>query len=963
MQLQPTTRLVAPGPCMPLGFVARLAVALFVLLLSASTSFAAEQGETLVEARQLFLAGKYAEAGEIYERLREDEPAEASLGLARCQASIGETELAVEVLEAAAQQSPNAATLPAELARLAFERGDYEAAARWAEAARAIDDDCLPARYIQAELHRARGDLDEANEAYKWFVDYYNGRDVDVAESLLWIGKAAAEYARWNRLSDQFAFLVNELYPDALALEPLFWPAHYESGLLFLEKYNEAEARRSLTTALRINPSSAEVNAALARLELQRFNMDEAKLAIARALEINPRLPAAHRARADWLMANFDFDEALKVLDRARQLNPASEETLGRLAACYVLIDGLPDDGWAGTRFGEVRDEVDARNPRAGLFYHTLASALAERLKFDAAEEFFREATERMPQLVGPRSGLGMMYMRVGNEVEARRLLEESFDIDPFNVRVSNTLKVLDVLDEYETRETDHFIIRYDDDKDRMLVHYVARFLEEEVWPKLTEQLKYAPPEKTLFEFFNQARNTDGHGWFSARMVGLPYIGTVGACAGKMVALASPTAMKSPYNWARVVEHEFVHVINLQQTNFNIPHWYTEALAVLNEPFPRPQVWNELLLERVPKGDLFNLATINLGFVRPKSSLDWQMAYCQAELYAEYMLREYGDDALTKMLDAYADNLNTESALERSFGVSQEAFEEGYRAYLDEVVAQLKGAQREPQLSFAELERAQREKPDDARLTARLAQAHLDRKAYPEARRLAERARQLDPQEQLAAYVLARLRLLIGETQQAVTLLDEALDRSSPDEDLLNLLAGLRLRAEMYDEAAELYELAAQRDPYSIKWQQALARVYLRAGNDDRLRETLVRVADMDADNVAVRKKLAQMALAADDYDEASTWALRALQIDVMDAATHRLAAEAHAGAGRLDRAIEEYQFAIELDPDEPALRLALGDLCIQAQRTDEARQVLEALLELHPDYPGAKLLLESLDP
>ena len=41
-------------------------------------------------------------------------------------------------------------------------------------------------------------------------------------------------------------------------------------------------------------------------------------------------------------------------------------------------------------------------------------------------------------------------------------------------------------------------------------------------------------------------------------------------------------------------------MITLQQTEFNIPHWYTEALAVESEGFPRPQEWNKLLLERVP---------------------------------------------------------------------------------------------------------------------------------------------------------------------------------------------------------------------------------------------------------------------------------------------------------------------------------------------------------------------------
>ena len=54
----------------------------------------------------------------------------------------------------------------------------------------------------------------------------------------------------------------------------------------------------------------------------------------------------------------------------------------------------------------------------------------------------------RMPQLVGPHAELGMMSMDAGEEAKARDLLEGAFEVDPFNLRVDNLLKVLDLLDE-----------------------------------------------------------------------------------------------------------------------------------------------------------------------------------------------------------------------------------------------------------------------------------------------------------------------------------------------------------------------------------------------------------------------------------------------------------------------------------------------------------------------------------
>ena len=168
------------------------------------------------------------------------------------------------------------------------------------------------------------------------------------------------------------------------------------------------------------------------------------------------------------------------------------------------------------------------------------------------------------------------------------------------------------------------------------------------------------------------------HQWFSGRTIGLPFIPTVGACTGKVVALASPRATNKPFNWARVLKHEVVHVITLQQTEFNIPHWYTEALAVESEGYPRPQEWNKMLLERVPaRSKLLNLDTINLGFIRPKEPDDRQMAYCQAQLYAQYMLKRFGPDALIKMLDAYRRGLTTDRAIAACFHVEKADFEAG----------------------------------------------------------------------------------------------------------------------------------------------------------------------------------------------------------------------------------------------------------------------------------------------
>ena len=172
-----------------------------------------------------------------------------------------------------------------------------------------------------------------------------------------------------------------------------------------------------------------------------------------------------------------------------------------------------------------------------------------------------------------------MLYMQVGRESEARSLFDAAFAADPFNVRADNMIKVLRHMASYTPVDSKHYSVVIDPTQDELLGRYMSRYLES-IYATLTSRFGYVPPGRTKIEILKN------HQWFSGRTIGLPFVPTVGACTGRVVALASPKATRVPFNWARVLTHEVTHVITLQQTEFNIPHWYTEALAVESEGLP-----------------------------------------------------------------------------------------------------------------------------------------------------------------------------------------------------------------------------------------------------------------------------------------------------------------------------------------------------------------------------------------
>lgn len=791
----------------------------FWLFVSATVWSADDSG--LRNARRLCLTGRYEEAIEAYEALRDTDHAMAASGLADCYRATGRQQEAEDCLRAAHQRQPKQADLAGRLALFAWERGDHDQARTLAEAAIQFDANQLTARWISAELHRVGGRLREAEQGYAWLIDYYNAHDRFEPDDLRWIGLASAQYARWKRNSGQFRFLVNTFYPRALQQDENYWPAHLEMALLFLEKYNVADARAHLDAALAINPNAAEVHAARAALALQDFDLPTARRAVDQALAIHPRLLVAQQLRADLLLAELRIQEAIEALEAARRLNPLDEATLGKLAAAYAAADARGDDGKkSDSRFAKLVDEVSRRNPHCGEFFVALADSLDRMRRYPDAARYYREADQRMPQLLYTRGQLGLLLMRLGDETAARRLLDESFRDDPFNVRVRNQLEVLDVLQNYEVLQTEHFVIKYDAERDGLLARYAARHLEEEVYPAAVAMFGFEPPQKSLFEIFSTANGVSGQNWFSARMIGLPFVGTVAACAGKMVAITSPNDLQKKFNWARVLRHEFVHVVTLQQTQFAIPHWYTEALAVRFEGGPRPPVWNGVLVRRAKAGTLLNLDSINLAFIRPQGQDEWALAYCQAELYAEFMVAQYGEDSLVKLLGAYADNLPTDAAIRRCFGVEKAEFEKAYRAHVDRILSELPDPH------------ADRREKSQAGVYL---QTGEKRKLRDSLRRLAE----TDPDNWVFRKKLLELAIEAEEFEDAVRWGTGALHIDVMDAEVHALLGRALGAREKHERAIEELQTAVRLAPQEVAWRLTLADVSLRAGRKEQAVQVL----------------------------------------------------------------------------------------------------------------------------
>jgi Flp pilus assembly protein TadD len=372
-----------------------------------------------------------------------------------------------------------------------------------------------------------------------------------------------------------------------------------------------------------------------------------------------------------------------------------------------------------------------------------------------------------------------------------------------------------------------------------------------------------------------------------------------------MVAMVSPKGqgIRKEFNWGRVIRHELVHIFNLEQTNFQVPHWLTEGLAVGNERFARSPEWVQLLAERVGADDLLNLNTIELGFVRPRSPAEWTLAYCQAQLYVEYLTQAHGDKVVADLLAAYRDGLDTSAALRRACGASVPDIEAKYKAYLKDVVAKSRGKPAEKLLTLAQLQESVERAPADLDLAARLAEQYWKRRRATDARALVDRILQKQPKHGLALFIKAQLLLSAGEDEHAQQLLQLAAALDPPEPKVLRALGKQNFDAAQMDRAEEFYDRGHQAEPNDPSWLEDLARVYKQTGDATKRIAVLEQLAPLDADDLPMRRELAEKLAAAGRWADAERWAREALDIDVEDAVARTVLFQALGALGKSSEA------------------------------------------------------------
>lgn len=487
-------------------------------------------------------------------------------------------------------------------------------------------------------------------------------------------------------------------------LDRLSWRIRLAEAELLSEKHNLQDAAAALNEVLALNPRCAAAIGMLADLSVNGFAFDQAETLLDRLDEI--AAPFGGRAGdADGQRAAPNPNAAIiRARMRLRQRDPVGAiETLGPALERWDRHPGLL--AWAAAAHAAAfenaaslryRETLDERSPGTPIGLYTVGRVMAEARQYDEAVGMLGLAADRNPKWSQPFIELGLVLIQAGRDSEAERVLANAMDLDPFNTRASNSLELVRGLAAFETVESDHFVVRFapggEGPGGAGDIGYDA-FLAREMLPVLESiharvcadpevvagGIGHEPTRKTLIEIM------PSHAWFSVRITGMTRIHTMAAATGPVIAMESPREgpgfTVGPFDWPRVLQHEYTHTVTLSKTRNRIPHWFTEAAAVFCEDAPRDESTWQLLARAYETGTLFDLSEINTAFVRPEKPTDRGQAYAQGHWMYQFIAETWGPAAPTALMDRYAAGEREASAFEAELGVDAETFMSDFKAW------------------------------------------------------------------------------------------------------------------------------------------------------------------------------------------------------------------------------------------------------------------------------------------
>ena len=469
----------------------------------------------------------------------------------------------------------------------------------------------------------------------------------------------------YQEANNQFRMAVDQ--SPANAMYRVRW------GRLMHERFNNTDAANLFTEALQKDPKDAQAYYGLALVSADGFD-NKAIEYVTKAMELDPNLFEARELLANLLLEDSDEEKAFAEADAALKISPEALDAMAIHAAIEILADRSPD-AW----FEKIRQV----NPAYGPGYALVAHHLVLNRRYEDGIVFYRKAIEADPRLWSARSQLGINLMRLGQEDEPKQQLEMCYDNGYRNAATVNSLRLLDSYKNFVTFKDDTTILKLHKKEADLLRPYFEAEMKRAI-ATYEKKYKMKLPGPVQVEVYPD------HEDFAVRTMGMPGLGALGVTFGEVIAMDSPSGRPpGEFHWASTLRHEMSHVFILTATNFRVPRWFTEGLAVHEETEASPE-WGDRMtpdiLAAIQAKKLLPVADLDRGFIRPEYPNQVIVSYYQAGRICDYIQSRWGADKLLDMVHSFADRKSTPEVIKQDLGMAPEEFDKQFLEWLDKDV-------------------------------------------------------------------------------------------------------------------------------------------------------------------------------------------------------------------------------------------------------------------------------------
>lgn len=677
--------------------------------------------------------------------------------------------------------------------------------------------DSIAAHYYLGAALEGIGQIPAAVDVFSWFeplIDKWQGQGSQAftdAEEVTLMGRGLD---RWATLTSQYrtrSALNNIIFGMFLKaydeIDRAYWPAHVAAAEYAISHDDTGGAMKELKLAMKGNPQDVPMMALLGQILVSQFNFDGCEAMVASIQKVDDDAIEAELLSCRDLLQQRRAKEAALPAQRVLARQPRNIEAMGLLAASEALQ--LHD-----AKTADLLKQVDRINPADATAYLEVAEQLGAMRQYPRSAAMYQLAIDRAPWWTAAYNGQGLLYTQSGDEDKAAEVLEKARVLDPYNKATTNYMRLLDDLAKFAKKETPHFIVYYNAEKDPVIPEYFAEYLES-IYRDVTGEYRHEPKVKTYIEVFPT------HDAFSVRTTGSPWIGTVGASTGRVIAMVAPRKGQNTmgsFNWAQVLRHEFTHTVTLSATDNRIAHWMTEGLAVVEEHSPLRWEWVPMLYHAVNKHELFTMDNLTWGFVRPKRPIDRQLAYAESYWICQYIENTYGHEKILLMLEQFREGKEQNEVFPMILGTPMSKFQADFFTWCDKQVAGW-GYDDATSKKYEGL--------------VKTGQAQIQARQFKEAAKTWEQIVKLRPVDALPHTRLAGLYLR-PEVNQPLKAIEQLviLDKVSLYDNVYAKKISRLYRDNGDLESAMKYGLqAVYIDPYDMTAHELLSQLYEKAGN------------------------------------------------------------------------------------------------------------------------------------